>query len=165
MGKPSSSDAVQVPPTQNTVSATANATGRQTTDPLPVFPEIRADRNSNRISQRMKPTASPTWMIATLVIGGALVGAIVFFVLTETRGTYPQKSPNLLTQQSLNSLKVGMTLQEVESLIGPNHRLLADFGITQTYQWTEGPEIDVRSIVINIQAGKLSMKMGSNLPR
>ena len=77
VGKPSSSDAVQVPPTQNTVSAQGNPTARQSTDALPVFPKIRDDRNPK--ARRKKQPSEESSITAFLV--GFLAVAILFVTI------------------------------------------------------------------------------------
>ncbi len=74
-------------------------------------------------------------------------------------------SSGRLTQSSLAKLQNGMSLSEVEAVLGPNTRQIINMGSESVYQWEENPGDNVRSIVCNFSDGKMSTKAGSNLPR
>ncbi|MCH2212783.1 MAG: hypothetical protein MK110_15875 [Fuerstiella sp.] len=69
-----------------------------------------------------------------------------------------------LTQSTLRSLEDGMTLKEVEGILGTDHTTVGDFGPAATHQWVTGEGDSTRTIVVNFTDGKLSMKVGTNLP-
>lgn len=68
-----------------------------------------------------------------------------------------------LNQSSFNKLMGGMTLKEVEAVLGPNTATAASIGDSAVYQWTTGERDDTRSIVVTFTDGKLSKKEGNNL--
>ena len=80
---------------------------------------------------------------------------------TLTQSTLTQST---LTQSALSSLEDGMTLKEVEGILGTDHTAIMDLGPTATHQWVTGEGDSTRTIVVNFTDGKLSMKVGTNLP-
>ncbi len=74
-----------------------------------------------------------------------------------------ESGSGLLAQTTLEKLKPGMTLAEIESIIRPNTTMFFSFGTASVYQWVEGENDNTKSITVNFENGKLATKAGTNL--
>jgi hypothetical protein len=74
---------------------------------------------------------------------------------------------SFLTAAKLEQIQNGMTKQQVEQIIGKPGTTLMAFdsaeASVESLQWIEGEEDTTKSIVVNLEKGKVSMKAGSNL--
>lgn len=72
-------------------------------------------------------------------------------------------TPANLTQSKLESVQIGMTLAEAESVLGTDHTLVFSMPHASSYAWTEGSGDNLRSIALTFGDGKVVQKGGSNL--
>lgn len=129
------------------------------------------------------PEASATSTIAqslprkkkrAVELSGLLIGALFVVVPLLSYGGYVMLkgvdigsltlSGTKLTQSNLAKLQDGMSLEEVEKIIGPNTTMVLSLPGASAFQWAEGEDYDTRSIAINFENGKLTQKIGTNLP-
>ena len=54
-----------------------------------------------------------------------------------------------LSQESLDQLKEGMALQEVESVLGTDSSVIWNNEGSSAYEWSKGKGAKIRSIVVN----------------
>jgi len=70
-----------------------------------------------------------------------------------------------LTQGAMEELSEGMTIKEVQGVIGSDNRTLLSTGSQEALQWEEGEGDSLASITVRFEGGKLVQKIGTNLPQ